>query len=194
MKTLSDLPHFTVTSISSGGKSARVTGCFNRLDDVTEGRCWLLVRNAENATGSLAELDTNAKTAVFITAYPTQLTVGMTLPYIDAYWRAPIVEMILGDRSAQKRIFKSQDAVMDLYEGGRILEKAATASTSDRRTKQVVTGGWDHEHCKICWAHIDPGQVGYADEDDHWLCESCYQQFAIPHDLSFMEIHGRRWP
>lgn len=193
MTALADLPQFTITSVSGSGKSARVTGYFDRLHGVAEGRCWLFTRHAESASGSLVELDANAKTAVFITSYPTQLTTSVTLPHIDGYWRASIVEIVLGDRPARKQIFKPHGAATYHYEGGRILKRAADVSAADGRPEQIVAGSWDHEHCKICWAHIDPGQVGYADDEDHWLCESCYQQFVVPHDLSFMENHGRRW-
>ena len=108
----------------------------------------LVVRpNAESAIGYLAELDTNAKTAVFITSYPIWLAAGMTLPYVDGYWDASLVEMVLDERLAWKRIvFEAQDAAMSRYEGGRVLRKASEMPTRGSVPEQFVAGGWDHEH------------------------------------------------
>jgi hypothetical protein len=52
----------------------------------------------------------------------------------------------------------------------------------------VVRGGWDHEHCELCRGKIGVGgaPVGYRDNDDQWLCESCYDHYAKQHDLSFL--------
>jgi len=26
---------------------------------------------------------------------------------------------------------------------------------------------------------------GYVDPDDHWLCQACYERYAVSRDLSF---------
>jgi hypothetical protein len=193
---LADLPHFTITSISPVGSSARLAGVFDHLGGVVEGRCWLFARDAESMIGDLIELDRDKRTAVFVAAYPNeQAAVGAKLPYVDGYWNASDIEMVISEGHAWKRVtFEAQDAAMSRHEGGRVLRKASDMPARGNTPEQIVAGGWDHEHCKICWAHIDPGQVGYANNDDHWLCEACYEKYAAPHDLSFMEIHGKRWP
>ncbi len=152
--------------------------------------------NAESMIGDLVELDRDRKTAVFVAAYPNeQAAVGAKLPYVDGYWNISDVEMVIGEGHAWKRVtFEAQDAAMSRYEGGRVLRKASDMAAHGNAAGQIVAGGWDHEHCKICWKHIEPQQVAYVDNDDNWLCESCYQEYVVPHDLSFMEIHGRRWP
>ena len=50
----------------------------------------------------------------------------------------------------------------------------------------VVPNGWDHEHCELCNAHIDPGGTGYVDHSDHWVCAGCYTKYVAVHDLSFL--------
>ncbi len=46
---------------------------------------------------------------------------------------------------------------------------------------ELVSGGWDHEHCALCWRIIGAEQgeepFGYTDGHD-WLCETCHQQFV----------------
>lgn len=45
---------------------------------------------------------------------------------------------------------------------------------------------WDHEHCSFCWAKFmakvpdsDPTVMaeGYVSEDDHWVCDRCFDDF-----------------
>src|SRR4051812_34201613 len=48
---------------------------------------------------------------------------------------------------------------------------------------RIVPGGWDHEHCALCWRKIsllagaDPS--GYTDGQD-WVCGGCYEKFIKP--------------
>ncbi len=38
----------------------------------------------------------------------------------------------------------------------------------------VVKSGWDHEHCEVCWTHINSGDDAYRNERDLWLCLDCF--------------------
>lgn len=146
--------------------------------------------------GGLIELNREKKTAVFVAAYPNRwATVGVQLAYVDGYWDASDVEMVLDENRSWKRlVFEAQDAAMYRYEGGRMLKRAVDLSASDRPPEQMIPGGWDHEHCKFCWKHIEPQQIAYVDSDGNWLCEACYEGYVVPHDLSFMEVYGPKWP
>jgi len=52
---------------------------------------------------------------------------------------------------------------------------------------RIVTGGWGHAHCQLCNKHIDGGDFGYCDPEDRWMCGRCYQRYAAPHDLAFVD-------
>lgn len=52
---------------------------------------------------------------------------------------------------------------------------------------RLVTGGWGHEHCTLCRAHIDPGDFGYRGPDHNWMCERCYRRYVTPRDLAFVD-------
>ncbi len=46
---------------------------------------------------------------------------------------------------------------------------------------RVVGGGWDHEHCYLCWAKVLPGEEWWAShpanfEDEMGLCLDCYSR------------------
>jgi len=49
---------------------------------------------------------------------------------------------------------------------------------------ELVAGGWDHEHCGLCWERImeEPhGQPdGYTDGRHRWLCIACFERFVSP--------------
>jgi hypothetical protein len=40
----------------------------------------------------------------------------------------------------------------------------------------VIKNGWDHEHCELCWTHVDPGDYAYRNERDSWLCLNCFEE------------------
>jgi hypothetical protein len=45
----------------------------------------------------------------------------------------------------------------------------------------LVHGGWNHDHCEICWWTLSDGgdeehSVGYTD-GQRWICSECYNQF-----------------
>lgn len=39
----------------------------------------------------------------------------------------------------------------------------------------VVKDGWDHEHCEVCWTHVNPGDYAYRNERDDWRCVNCFK-------------------
>jgi hypothetical protein len=43
---------------------------------------------------------------------------------------------------------------------------------------EVIEGGWDHEHCDVCWARIEDGDTYWPNVDEEAgdvdLCEKCY--------------------
>ncbi len=46
---------------------------------------------------------------------------------------------------------------------------------------ELVKGGWNHDHCQICWWDLyeseDPEHgAGYTNGGD-WLCSECYSKF-----------------
>jgi hypothetical protein len=49
---------------------------------------------------------------------------------------------------------------------------------------QVVTDGWDHEHCELCNTHIDPGDYAYTKADNMWVCLICFEN---PKNLSLID-------
>jgi len=199
-KKLEDFPHFLVTGVKEEGEcgpdgytSLELCGEFDQLEGVREGRCWLLLPSRQSLIGDLSCLDSNARTALYQAlgkAVPP--LVGRRLPYLDGYWQAYHVWMVTeADRSWQELIFQPSDAVSFSCEGGdgrtlRGLRKAKPEDSTNPES-QIVQNGWDHEHCELCNAHIDPGDRCYHDAEGAWVCQQCYQQYIRSHDLSFVD-------
>jgi hypothetical protein len=53
---------------------------------------------------------------------------------------------------------------------------------------ELIPGGWDHEHCSICWETIGGGgQVaGFVSGEDDWVCGECHRHFVAPRSLAFV--------
>src|SRR6266700_2685202 len=87
--------------------------------------------------------------------------------------------MILDDVSGCKKVvFHTADAVRvsaTAGDGRQIhgLRRMRRGECPDE--SQIVTNGWDHEHCELCNTHIDPGDYAYTNADDLWVCLTCFE-------------------
>jgi hypothetical protein len=198
-KRFADLPHFLVSGATQGEAgsdgcfSLELSGTFNKLEGVREGRCWLLLPDKRSLIGDLTFLDRNANTALYRTFEKTPADVaGCKFAHLDGYWQAYHVWMVTDPSYAwQELVFVPSDAVTISAEGGdgrrlRGLRKAKPEDLHDPEL-HIVQNGWDHEHCELCNTHIDPGDCCYCDATNHWVCRRCYHQYVQPHDLSFVE-------
>jgi hypothetical protein len=104
---------------------------------------------------------------------------------LDAYWgeRAEIVPYL--HRHWHKARFHPDDTIRLSRGGATMMTKAAG---SEAAKGESVEGGWDHEHCKICWATLgqDGEEEGYLSECGFWVCKRCYDAFVEPRSLDFI--------
>jgi hypothetical protein len=47
----------------------------------------------------------------------------------------------------------------------------------DEAEWELVEGMWDHEHCDVCFAHIEPGMTYWSSKNDTFLCDMCYDRY-----------------
>ncbi|MHC4562385.1 MAG: hypothetical protein ACYS8X_06390 [Planctomycetota bacterium] len=51
---------------------------------------------------------------------------------------------------------------------------------------ECVPGGWDHDHCSICWWTLqeaeDPevGTGWHCEDSENWVCNECYETLLRP--------------
>jgi hypothetical protein len=81
-----------------------------------------------------------------------------------------------------RRVFASYPCLrsiepMDDEEGWHV-SKPYHGEPYDPEKFELLEGGWDHEHCDVCWAHIEEGDSYWPNEDEDGghvdLCEKCY--------------------
>jgi hypothetical protein len=122
---------------------------------------------------------------------PAGVVAGTHLPNAGDMlaWSAILVEDGL---DAWKEItFEAKDAIETRFvdEGGKPWRKLAEFKEggSIDLGANVVHGGWDHEHCMICNAHIDPGDRFYMHRtENEFVCVTCHERHVATGDLSFL--------
>jgi len=92
---------------------------------------------------------------------------GRAYPYLDGYW---------GERAEL------------VYDAARVWVRAEFRPRDSVRQGKVISGGWDHEHCRICWEKISESTqpFGYHDQDEDWVCESCYEKYVTTKSIDFI--------
>ena len=78
-----------------------------------------------------------------------------------------------------KECFKSSDMVAFRQPGGSSLGRRM-GEEEVPEDAFVVKGGWEHEHCSLCWKEISE-----RDHDDHcgwvkdsqWVCQECFEKY-----------------
>ena len=191
--TLDDFPHFIVSEVVG----ASLVGHFDSVRGVAAGRCWLLLSGRAALIGDLESLDPRTMFATFNSADDISCVVaGQKLPYLSAYWQAYHVWMILGDSQWKKTCFQMVDAVSESFtaEDGKKYRKLGKLKPGQSLSPQaqLLSGGWDHEHCELCNTHIDPGDLAYVNGDELWVCLSCFENYVRQKNLSFVsELYVR---
>jgi hypothetical protein len=201
-------------SSPNGYTPYELTGTFDSLGSVRLGRCWLLLPTLYGLIGDLEELNHESRRGLFHTSEKSQpCDVGASLAYVNGYWDASLIKMVVQPEwDWQKIVYATSDAVACRYENAESADTPKKQGTVWRKISPeelrmghpilrepwegqhlvgepwVVPGGWDHEHCKICMKHIDPGDTAYVDPEDRWwFCRLCGEKYVLPHDLSFVD-------
>ncbi|HVN76938.1 MAG TPA: hypothetical protein VMT19_11510 [Thermoanaerobaculaceae bacterium] len=98
-----------------------------------------------------------------------------------AKWRTEVIEN--PDHKWWLQVFEASDMVMVMTKLGKSGHKRRPGEVIGEGMR-VVPGGWDHEHCCLCFATIsargDDLRSGYTDGND-WACEECYAEEIAPH-------------
>jgi hypothetical protein len=58
---------------------------------------------------------------------------------------------------------------------------------------KLIPGGWDHEHCDICWAKITEGDPYWANTNKvKIICKGCYEHYKdqINYKRSAEQVDG----
>ena len=117
-----------------------------------------------------------------LTDYGQRSILINALPKED-WWTPPQVALV-EDRSRiwQLQRFQPSDALLFPGENGGMMRRKSSNEETPSNA-QLMSGGWEHEHCELCWQKIlEHGGVegaGYTDRRNR-LCGLCYEKFIVP--------------
>jgi hypothetical protein len=181
-----DLPHFAVAAVHS----SYCTGRFDSSPWVGEN--WiaaLYLGSGRFLWGRLRDIDMATRTCSFYPMRGEELSMlhpGGSYALISGAW-AEQSELVLDEaRHWQRTRFAPSDMVRYRPKDGGWM--ATPLSPEAPPGGDVIPGGWDHEHCEICWKRIGLGGEpdGFFSPPDSWVCEECYTTFIVPQSLAFV--------
>ncbi len=188
---LDDLPHFVIDAVEEAESAPLLLGRFTTMAGVREGRSWLYDGD-ESLIGDVESLELSTRRATFSAPDWTSASraqPGVSLPWVDGYWQAYHLSMILDRANVWHRTtFTPSAAQYFLVQGHQGWQPTGQRLPEGATPEEVVEGGWDHEHCELCMAKIGASgaPIGYRDTSNRWLCERCFQRYAEPRDLAFL--------
>jgi hypothetical protein len=79
----------------------------------------------------------------------------------------------------RKTTFKASNMLVITNKDGSIMGKKM-AEGEAIGSASVVSNGWAHEHCSLCWKNISESEheepFGYVSNYD-WICQECYRKY-----------------
>ena len=189
VKTLEDLPKFTVHSMEADAEHVLLKGMFDRIDGVrVDGWDYLYSFGPPYLAAEVASFNSQSKRAGYRVfrkhASAKSVRPGSVLYWLYAYWKPEVVDAVLDLQYAwAPQIFVNQDAYSRRTDNWRVLSPVSQGAPGAEHAH--VEGGWNHEHCDICNGHIDPGSEFYQ-RDYVFICHPCFERFVRTHDLSFL--------
>lgn len=202
--TRNDLPYLEVESIEEGPlipakdgqpeyRLWQIRGTVSDPNIVDASSwCALLGPNRDCLYGDWAALPGPDCKVQFETANePKGVSTGMRLPYGGTLDVRAAILIEDGPPFWQESRFEAKDAIAVRFvdENGQAWRKLTEFKEGQQidPEAQIVPDGWDHEHCLICNAHIDPGDRFYRHQStNEFLCSACYGKYAATGDLSFL--------
>jgi len=188
---LDQLPQFRIDSIDRGEADVRLKGQLSDLRGVHDGRCWLYISLTSSLIGDLQIRDASRRSAEFAypaTELPPEVFVGASLPWVEAYWNAFHIHMVLSPAGSWQLIeFRPMAAARSHVDGWSVVRPLGPGDAL-KPDEERVPDAWDHEHCEICRSKIGVGGEprGYRHQINYWLCEQCYREYAACHSVSFV--------
>lgn len=191
--TLSELNQFTVLAARAEGDRTLLTGRLTRPGDTHRGQdIRLFVGLTQDVPGRLTAVDPDAATGVmnvFTKHVLPAVVPGASFPVYDDYWFGRLHHALGPAGRWARKAFAAPDSFVEIDEATGVRKwRQAVPGDAARADGEVVPGGWDHEHCDICWRHVGLGGdlEGYVNGHDFWLCVDCHDRYVATGDLRFV--------
>src|ERR1700722_1812189 len=195
--TLAEFGQFTIRQVAQHADHAVVSGEITKPGRFSCGQqIMMFVRLYDELFAIVIELNPDARTAALRvnskTLHPALIS-GATLPICDSNWMGKL-HLVLDSAICWTRVeYIARDSFSQPSESGARMWRLAIPTDKERTDGEIVPGGWDHEHCEICWQKIGSGgdREGYVTGAEEWVCVACYFNFIEPRDLRF--VMGNAW-
>jgi hypothetical protein len=189
-KNGSNLPCLKIIAVDADS----IAVSFDKMKWISEQSKGCIIFEDSLVWGKFVSIVTDEKTARFIPdrkEITAALHIDSKYDYLDGYWgeRADLVF----DRNLKwvRNEFKSEDAIEFIIDGKRIRGVSGQQPIAGAEEVHCIEGGWDHEHCAICWETIGDYEVqkktGYKNQNNEWICTHCYCSYVIPKKIDFVE-------
>jgi hypothetical protein len=168
-----DLPTFTVQQIMA---DASLRGTVSRWEWVGEHHIvHLFLGHGRFVRGRWYDVSKAKREARFVPDSSREcpaFSPGTQLPFTDGYWGQCAFLALNPDLEWQEAQFTPRDGFVHRPNG----------------KTEFIPGGWDHDHCSICWAKISETQnKTYMRLDDkHCLCGDCYESYVKKRSIGFI--------
>ncbi len=183
---IDQLPTFTINRLAHD----RAFGTFDQPLWIGERHFGCLVLPDERvAHGRFVDVRLSSRTAAFVPTAPEDIGAmlpGITYRRLDGYWGERAALVLDRQRRWSQRVFESVDAWAFHRPGGTLVGNVMGPDLPEGA--KIIRGGWDHEHCEICWEKISPhtDPVAMFSEPDHWICRGCHEDYVVPQSLDFI--------
>jgi len=172
---IQDLPVLVVSDVQR--HSPQLKGEVSRWHWVGEGHiAYLYLGGDRFVEGKFRNVNESTKSVSFAFKHPdsvSEIKPGEPIPYLDGYWGERALIVFDKKLDWHETTFQVRDAVHHRMDG----------------TSKVDPGGWDHEHCAICWATISENENRnfVKSTQGHFVCLDCFRNHVEPRSIDFIE-------
>lgn len=172
---IDELPVFTILTVRPD--SPQLMGEVNRWRWIGAGHsAYLYLGDGRFVEGRFHDVDESTRSVSFAFKNPDaapDIQPGESIRYIDGYWGERAIIALDRSLAWQEATFKPCD-VLKTFPNGR---------------QEEIAGGWDHEHCAICWAVISQKEntIFMKSCQDDCVCFGCFRNYVEPRKIDFIE-------
>jgi len=109
------------------------------------------------------------------------LNINSTYIYIPLWSKDQLEIAQSSSERWHKEQFKEQDMVTFSSDDGSVIGRKVEQD-DEIGNGTIVPGGWDHEHCELCYKTISAiegyDSIAYTDKKN-WVCEQCYEKYIL---------------
>ena len=172
---IDDLPVLIVSAVRP--EPPQLVGSVSRWQWVGEGHiAYLYLGGTKFIEGKFRNVNEISRSVCFAFKHPDrvpEIQPGESIRYFDGYWGERALLVFDDSLGWHERVFEPRDAVKTFHDGH----------------TEEIPGGWDHDHCSICWATISQRENTTFVKSIHndSVCMECYRLYVLAKSIDFIQ-------